>query len=252
MRSIGPRVYGGGAIAIGLVGLAWGRFADLWQPIQAFGDDVPHRELLAYIFAACFLLGGIAIQWRRAAIAGIVFVTALHAISAGLWLPRVIGFPQIYGVWAGFSQEFSLVAAGLVGCGLLATRQTPAVVAIAEVGRVLYGICVINYGIVHFYALPQTAAMVPRWLFPGQTFWAVATGVFDFLAAVSILTRIFARIGSRLLTAMLIGFGVFVWAPRPFYTPHDHIAWAGNAMNLAFISAAWVIADWMAARRAVV
>lgn len=224
--------------------MVWGRFADPWQPIQALGE-VPHRAVLAYMFAAGFLLGGSTIQWRRTARVGMVVVTALHGISAGLWLVRVIRFPQIYGTWAGFAQEFSMVAAGLAACSLVATRPTPAMLAIAEGGRFLYGVCVIPYGIVHFYALPQTAAMVPKWIPPGQTFWAVATGIFDFLAAASILTGVCARVGSRLLTAMIVGFGVLVWAPRPFQNPHDYIAWAGNAMNLAFIGAAWVIADWI-------
>src|SRR5437868_1430747 len=93
---LGSRVYGLGGIALGAVGLVWGKFADLWQPIQSLGE-VPHREALAYIFAVCFLFAGAAIQWRATAQGGALALILLHSISAFLWLPRVIGFPRIYG-----------------------------------------------------------------------------------------------------------------------------------------------------------
>jgi hypothetical protein len=48
---------------------------------------------------------------------------------------------------------------------------------------------------------------------------------------------------------MLIGFGALVWAPLLFRAPHKQIVWAGNAINLAFIGAAWVVADSIASRK---
>lgn len=52
LSNLGSRVYGFAAIALGLIGLAWGDFATVWQPVQA---SVPHREALAYIIAVCLL-----------------------------------------------------------------------------------------------------------------------------------------------------------------------------------------------------
>lgn len=79
--------------------------------------------------------------------------------------------------------------------------------------------------------------------------WAVATGGFDLLAATAILSGILAVLASRLLTAMIIGFGALVWAPALFASPRSHIVWAGNAINLALIAAAWVVTDWIASRQ---
>jgi hypothetical protein len=42
---------------------------------------------------------------------------------------------------------------------------------------------------------------------------------------------------------MFVGFGVLVHAPSLFADPHSHMNWAANAMNLALIGAAWVIAE---------
>ena len=108
LSNSGIHVYGFGAMAIGLVGLVWGDFADIWQPIQAFGN-VPHRKALAYLIAVSLLLAGAAIQWRRTAQAGALVVAALNALFAVFWLPRVIGFPRIYGTWSGFFEALAPV-----------------------------------------------------------------------------------------------------------------------------------------------
>ena len=59
-----------------------------------------------------------------------------------------------------------------------------------------------------------------------------------------------AVLASRLLTAMLLGFGALVWARLLFANPGIHIMWTGNAINLAMAGAAWVVADSMAESRA--
>lgn len=48
LANLGGRVYGLGAVALGLVGLVWGDFATVWQPVQALPFTVPHRMTLAY------------------------------------------------------------------------------------------------------------------------------------------------------------------------------------------------------------
>lgn len=120
----GRHVYGLAGIALGVIGLVWGDFATVWQPIQALGN-VPHREALAYIAAVCFLLGGATIQWRRTAQAGAVLLAILYFIFALFWVPRVIGYPRIFGTWGGFLQELSLlVSAAVVVYASLAPRAS--------------------------------------------------------------------------------------------------------------------------------
>jgi len=120
---VGTRVYGLAAVGLGVTGIAWDKFAEPWQPIQSLGE-VPHVPLLAYLFAACFLTGGMLIQFSRTARIGVAFVSCLHAISAALWLPRVIGFPRIYGTWGGLAQQLSMVAAGVMAYSMLSGRTS--------------------------------------------------------------------------------------------------------------------------------
>jgi uncharacterized membrane protein YphA (DoxX/SURF4 family) len=250
MSSVGRRVYGLGAVALGIVGLVWGDFATNWQPIQALPFAVPHREALAYAVAACLLAAGLAVQWRPSTKAGLLVLAVLYLLFAMLWVPRVVGYPQIFGTWGGMLEELAPAAAAVVAYAYLLPAGSAAAAAWAErIGRLMFGVCAVSFGVVHFTAVPQTAALVPAWIPPGQTFWAWATGVAHLLAGVAILTGVLAPLASRLLTAMLVGFGVLVWVPALFAHPRVHTTWAANAVNLTLIGAAWVVADSMASRK---
>lgn len=250
MSNLGSRVYGLGGVALGLVGLVWGDFATNWQPIQALPFTVPYRTELAYVAAAGLLSAGVAIQWRRSAPAGLLVLAILYFIFALLWLPRVIGFPQLFGTWGGLLEAMSLVPAAVIVYAYVRPRGSGRPDGTVQICRLFFGVCVLSFGLGHFFALPQTAAMVPQWIPPGQRFWAAATGVAHLLAGVAIVTGVLDVLGSRLLTVMLATFSALVWAPRLFAQPHEHMVWAGNAFNLAIVGAAWVIADSIVSRRA--
>jgi hypothetical protein len=49
--------------------------------------------------------------------------------------------------------------------------------------------------------------MVPKWIPPGQHFWAVATGVAFLLASAAILSGVLAVLAARLLTVMQLKLG---------------------------------------------
>jgi uncharacterized membrane protein YphA (DoxX/SURF4 family) len=102
-----------------------------------------------------------------------------------------------------------------------------------------------------FY-LSGTAAFVPKWIPPGQMFWAIATTIFFALAAIALFSGRSALLASRLLVAMLVGFALLVWLPAPFADPHKLISWAGNAQNLAITGAAWIVTDYLSRGRAAV
>ena len=245
---VGRWVYGLAAIAVGAVNLVWGDFATIWQPIQAFGDRVPGRQAFAYVTAAALVLCGIAILGRKTARAGALGVAAVNAIFAAFWLPRVVGYPQIFGVWSGFAEALAPVAGGVMLFAML-SGDSHRQARTAQTARYIFGVCAIAFAIGHFSALAQTASLVPKWIPPGQTFWALTTGIFHLLAGLAILSGILDLLASRLLALMLIVFGALVWLPQLFEFPHDQSAWAGNAVNLSMIGTAWVIADWIAKRR---
>jgi uncharacterized membrane protein YphA (DoxX/SURF4 family) len=239
LSNLGIYVYGFAAIALGVSGLVWSDFATNWQRVP---KDVPHREALADLTAVYEILGATAIFWRRTARAGALMLTILYSVFALLWVPQIVGSPGVYDLWGNFFEEFSLVIGGVVLYLSLAqgdsvwARQRPLISR-------LYGICVVSFALEQVFFISGTASFVPKWIPPGQMFWAIATTVFFALGAVAILSGILSGLASRLLTAMIVGFGVLVWAPRLFAAPHEHFSWAGNTINLAMAGAAWIVAD---------
>jgi len=88
-----------------------------------------------------------------------------------------------------------------------------------------------------------TAPLVPKWLPPSQEFWGYTTGIGHIAAGLAILTGVRARLAACLLTAMYASFTLLVHGPMLLADPSNHFIWTENALNLALIGVAWVVAD---------
>ena len=237
----GVRVCGAAAILFGVVGLTWGDFAAVWQPVP---EELPYRRALAYLAAALFLLAGLAVQWAKTRTWGALALGVLFLPYALLWLRRVIGFPGMIGTWSGLGEEVALVSGGLLAYLEFSGERGVSARGLAFVCRVLFGLSFVSLALVHWIALKETAGFVPRWIPPGPAFWAIATGVFHMMAAVAIMSGVQGKLGARLLTAMIAVFGLTIWLPALAAKLHDHFVWCANAQNMALMGAAWMVADW--------
>ena len=222
MAALGIRVYGLGAIALGLVGIIWGNFALQWQPVAPW---FPARTLLAYLFAAALLVAGVITQQRPKT--GVAALIALYgAVVVLMHGPAVIQNPDAFYVWNGAAEQLALVAGGLA-------------VRFGRVAVKIMGVCLVTFGIAHFVYLDFTASMVPAWLPGGQRFWAAATGVGHLAAGLAFLTGIQIRLAAIAVTAMFGSFSLLVHLPLLVSNPNAHMSWVINAINLALTGAAW-------------
>jgi uncharacterized membrane protein len=231
------------AILMGMVGIRFGQLAGVWQPTP---DFAAHWRAFPYAIAAGFLIGGLAVQWRRSQAFGGCLLAALFALFAIMWVKRILLLPFVFATWGGTAEELSMALAGLIVA--VGVKWTTREGRILEIARILFGICAIAFGFNHFFALKEASAFVPAWIPPNQEFWAVATGAADVAAGVAIISAIWATLAARLLTLMFAGFGALIWARVLVASPSDHGAWAANAVNLALIGAVWVLADALAKR----
>lgn len=245
--NLGRHVFGLAAIAFGIITLVWHDFNG-WQQIRPLGN-VPHREILVYLAASIELFGGIAIQWPRMVRAGALALGTIYLIFALLWVPHIVATPQVYDRWGNFFEQFSLVSAALIVYASARQNDSPRAASVAQIGYICFGICVVSFTLEQFVYLSGTATFVPKWIPPGQMFWAITTTIALAFAAIALLFGRIALLASRLLTAMLVGFGLLVWLPAPFADPHKLINWAGNAQNLAITGAAWIVADFLSQNR---
>jgi uncharacterized membrane protein YphA (DoxX/SURF4 family) len=120
---------------------------------------------------------------------------------------------------------------------------------LAQIGYYSFGICVVSFTLEQLFYLSETASLVPKWIPPGQMFWAMATSAAFALAAIALLTGFMARLASRLTTAMIVGFGLLIWLPALFADPHSFLNWAESAETLAIAASAWIVADFLGHRR---
>ena len=80
------------------------------------------------------------------------------------------------------------------------------------VGRILYGLPLLVFGLLHFMAAPMMAGMVPAFV-PGGILWVYITGVALILAAIAIIANRLAPLASLLLGIMLLSFALTVHLP---------------------------------------
>src|SRR5581483_91833 len=119
---VGIYVFAVASIAAGVINLIWHDFALGWQPITAFGDAVPGRELLAIVTATWLVIAGLALLWRRSAAGGAIALGVVYAVFAIFWLPRLYWIVRLYGfspahligVIDGFCQQAILVCAAII------------------------------------------------------------------------------------------------------------------------------------------
>jgi uncharacterized membrane protein YphA (DoxX/SURF4 family) len=239
--SLGRYVYGVATIATGVCALASHNYDQL--------AAVPHHAILSYIVAAVEILAGAAVLWPSTARAGAVALGAIYFIFSLLAVPLIIQQPLVYNNFGNFFEQFSYVAGALLLYACSGPIAAPRTKRLAQIGYYSFGLCLVSFALEQLFYLPPTVTLVPKWLPPGQMFWAIATTVAFALAAIALLTGFKALLASRLTTAMLLGFELLVWLPALFADPHNFGNWSEALETLAIAGSAWLVADYLAHRR---
>jgi len=231
----GRHVFGVAALAFGVITLAW-------------HDNHSHQlRYIVYSASAALIFGGAAIQFPRTAKTGAAVLGAAYLVFALLCVPGIVAAPQIYNSWGNLFEQFSL----LTGAAIVYARLSSAWSGetLNRIGRVLLGVCAASFTLEQAIYLDATVHLVPKWVPPSQMFWAVATTVSFALAAVALLINRMALLANRLLTMMIVSFGLLVWVPLVISDPHSHTNWSENAETFAIAGATWILADLLGESR---
>jgi uncharacterized membrane protein YphA (DoxX/SURF4 family) len=242
-RAWGRHVYGTAAAGLGVLALIW-HDPKHWQQLLSLGD-FPYRESLVYIAALVQIVGGIAIQWPRASRAGAAVLGLVYLIFAILLLPAIAARPQELYRWLNCFYELSLVAGALVVYASVRRNDSERATRGARFGCILFGISNVSFAAEQVEFLSRTASLVPKWMPPGQLFWAIATAILFAVAGMAIAEGHWALPASRWLAAMLIGFVLLVWVPVCLTEPLKFGNWSEGVETLAIAGAAWIIADFL-------
>jgi len=233
---LGRHVFGVAALAFGLITLAWRDYNGWHLP-----------RYIVYAAAAAEIFGGAAILFRRGAKTGAVVLGAIYLAFALACVPRIVGKPQIYNNWGNFFEQLAHVTGAAIVYAHWSSAWSQE--TRNRMGRILLGLCTASFCLEQAVYLQATASLVPKWIPPSPMFWAVATTILFALAAVALLTNRRALLATRLLTMMLVIFGLLVWVPSLVSGPHNPTNWGEFAETLAIAGTAWIFADLLGERR---
>ena len=155
----------------------------------------------------------------------------------------------VYVTYEDIAMQLAIAAGGLIIYATASGIDALLAARLTRLGVLALGVCALVFGGAHFVYMNHTAELVPKWLPPTQAFWGYATGVGFVAAGVAILTGVQARLAAILVTAMLASFALLVHAPMLLADYSSRMNWSENALNLALIGAAWVVADSLARTR---
>ncbi|MGA2019482.1 MAG: hypothetical protein ABSH02_02760 [Candidatus Sulfotelmatobacter sp.] len=227
--NLGRHVFGVAALASGLITLAWHDYNG-WRQLY-----------IVYAGGAALIFGGAAIQFRWMAKAGAAVLGAAYLVFALRCVPGIFAAPQIYNSWGNFFEQFSLATGAAMVYARLSSAWSPE--TLPRIGRILVGVCVASFTLSQAIYLRPTASLAPKWIPPSQMFWALTTTVLFGLAAAALLANRMALLAARLLTVMVVSFGLLVWVPLTLSDLHNHTNWSENAETFAIAGAAWILAD---------
>lgn len=220
-----------GMIGLGVVGLIFGDFAQVWHTVPAW---VPLRRALASASAVLMLACGIGLLPKRTAAPASRVLLYFWALAVVLVeVPAVVEHPLNEIAWQGLAHLTMLLTAAWI----LFTLDERAV----RVARLLFGLTLVPIGLAHFVYLELTAPLVPAWL-PYHTFWAYFTGAAQIAAAVGVLVGIYAQLAAALEAVLLAAFTFLVWPPLMLAAPTKAGLWSEFTISWALTAAAWVVA----------
>jgi uncharacterized membrane protein YphA (DoxX/SURF4 family) len=144
-------------------------------------------------------------------------------------------------IWSYFS--FGVVLAiGLVAIFLRADWQEPrGLDRVILFGPLFYAAPLAAFGTEHFTLTKAVASIIPAWI-PWHLVWAYFVGACFIAAALSLVTRIQARLSASLLALTFFLFVALMDAPGWAHNPRDRFALALTLRELSFSGGALALA----------
>lgn len=243
--TLGTRVYGLAAAALGLTGLVFGSFAAIGLPVP---PALPGYPVLVYGASAWLVAAGLAVQLRRTAAPASLALALFFALTLVLLhLPAAARAPTTWVSYEVIAEKLAMLLGALLAfaAGTSGRRRD----TLRRFAPLAFGACLVVFGISELVYARFTASLVPAWLPPSQLFWADATGGCQIAAGLAVLSGVLDRLAAVLVTVMYLGFGLLVHLPRVIAEPGLLGAWSEHGVNLVLAGAAWLLAETLADAR---
>jgi uncharacterized membrane protein YphA (DoxX/SURF4 family) len=232
---IGRWLFAAACVAFGVQGLILGKFIVALQPMPA--GWLPAQPW-AWVDAAVVIVAGLSQAMDRTARAGALLLAALFLFTA----LGVQGRPLIEHPKEVADDFFHVLAIGAGALALAASvGRTGWSGRAGLAARLIFGVCTIGHGVMHFVYFKFTADFIPAWI-PGHEFWAAATGIAQIAAGLAILSGVLGRLAAILTGAMYASWFPLVHIPRVMAHPQTAQEWTSLGIVAALSASALLVA----------
>jgi uncharacterized membrane protein YphA (DoxX/SURF4 family) len=177
---------------------------------------------------------------------GVIFLLMLIVFHVPFQLHSPM---QFLGAWGNAFKIFAYAGGAFVVASSIPKTGTENGLTIQlekllPLGRFLFSITIVVFGIEHFMYTPFVAMLIPDWI-PGHLFWTYFAGTALILSGLAIILNIQQRLAANLLGLMIFLWFIMLHIPRAVAsTPADHgNEWASVFESFGFSGIAFLIAS---------
>lgn len=238
---LGRFIFGASMVLAGVLSAAFDDFALVAREVP---KTMPGHDALVWVSAAILLAGGLALLVPRTArIAAFALTILLLLFTLALHVRPVVMHPLVEGSWFAFGETLALVCGAWLVFSMQPARPGGALAKLGHVraGQIVFGLCLIPFGLSHMFYMNLTAPLIPSYL-PFHVPLAYATGAFHIAAGLGILFGVLPFLAATLETAMVALFTLLIWVPAVLGAPKP-FDWTEFCASLAITGATWLVAE---------
>ncbi|HEY3815179.1 MAG TPA: DoxX family protein [Caulobacteraceae bacterium] len=246
MQDIGRRIFGIGALGMAAISFKFHDFSHLLHPAPG---HFPWTDIFAAACDVGFVAGGVAILLgRKIANAGALILAAtFFARVLVLTLPPLVKSSTVWGSYEDIAEVTAEALGGVIAWSMLGSGEARARVAL--IARMVFGVCLIVFGVSDIVYAGLTASFIPKWFPLPAMFWTYVATAAHIAAGLAVLSGIQARLAAILVTVMYAIFQVVVHVPLVLADPKSAAHWIEPVTNVVLLGAAWILAEYLSQTR---
>jgi uncharacterized membrane protein len=214
-----------GLAGIGILGLVYGDFALVWQPVAPW---FPARTALAYITGALEVVTALGLLFHATRRWAVCILLPGIVLWQLLKVPDLIAAPTVLNSYLSFGETAILLAgaatlfarlADLAPNSPFAVLTTPRALRLA---RIYLGLWIIPIGLSHIVYHEATIDLIPTWI-PNRSFFAYLTGAGQIASGLGLIFNVLPRAAAYAEAAQLWLYTLLIWVPAVVYGPNADV-----------------------------